>query len=129
MMQYIDVTGKTEEEAIEKALVQLGKDRDEISVEILERAKSGFLGIGATPATVRVSYDDGKAEPKPEKVETFQPEKRKTKEEREAEEAAAKAEKERRAAEAKKNAPKVELPKEFQPEVLKNRDGEDRRAA
>ncbi|MBE7004791.1 MAG: KH domain-containing protein [Ruminococcaceae bacterium] len=129
MMQYIDVTGKTEEEAIEKALVQLGKDRDEISVEILERAKSGFLGIGATPATVRVSYDDGKAEPKPEKVETFQPEKRKTKEEREAEEAAAKAEKERRAAEAKKNAPKVELPKEFQPEVLKNRDGEKKTAA
>lgn len=55
-MSYIDVTGKTEEEAIQKALDQLGMDRDEVSVEILERAKSGFLGIGASPARVRVSY-------------------------------------------------------------------------
>ena len=29
-MSYIDVTGKTEEEAISKALAQLGMDRDEI---------------------------------------------------------------------------------------------------
>ena len=55
-MSYIDVTGKTEEEAIQKALDQLGLDRDEVSVEILERAKSGFLGLGSTPARVRVSY-------------------------------------------------------------------------
>ena len=55
-MSYIDVTGKTEEEAIAKALEQLGMDRDEVSVEILERAKSGFLGLGGNPARVRVSY-------------------------------------------------------------------------
>ena len=124
MTQYIDVQGKSEEEAIEKALAQLSMDRDEVSVEILERAKAGFLGIGATPATVRVSYDDGKPEPKSEKPDMFRPEQRKSKEEREAEEAAAKAEKERRAAEAKKNAAKVELPKDFQPEVLQNKGGE-----
>ncbi len=57
-MRYIDVTGKTETEAIAKALEQLGLDRDDVSVEILERAKSGFLGIGASPAKVRVTYDD-----------------------------------------------------------------------
>ena len=56
-MRYIDVTGKTEAEAIEKALAQLGLDRDDVSVEILERAKSGFLGIGASPAKVRVTYE------------------------------------------------------------------------
>ena len=56
-MQYIDVTGKTEAEAVEKALGQLGLDRDDVSVEILERAKSGFLGIGASPAKVRVTYE------------------------------------------------------------------------
>jgi len=55
-MSYIDVTGKTEEEAIRKALEQLGMDRDDVSVEILERAKSGFLGIGGTQARVRVTY-------------------------------------------------------------------------
>ena len=57
-MRYIDMTGKTETEAIAKALEQLGLDRDDVSVEILERAKSGFLGIGASPAKVRVTYDD-----------------------------------------------------------------------
>ena len=62
MIKFIDVTGKTEDEAIQSALAQLGMDRDDVSVEILERAKSGFLGIGSAPARVRVSYDDGKAE-------------------------------------------------------------------
>ena len=55
-MSYIDVTGKTEEEAIRKGLEQLGMDRDDVSVEILERAKSGFLGIGSAPARVRLTY-------------------------------------------------------------------------
>lgn len=77
MIKFIDVTGKTEDEAIQSALAQLKMDRDNVSVEILERAKAGFLGIGSAPARVRVSYDDGKAEevkpvekpaaPKPEK--------------------------------------------------------------
>lgn len=56
-MRYIDVTGKTEEEAVRKALQQLGLERDDVSLEILERAKSGFLGIGSSPAKVRVSYE------------------------------------------------------------------------
>jgi spoIIIJ-associated protein len=55
-MSYIDVTGKTEDEAIARALAQLGLDRDDVSVEILERAKSGFLGLGSAPARVRVTY-------------------------------------------------------------------------
>lgn len=68
MIKFIDMTGKTEDEAIRRALEQLGLERDDVSVEILERAKSGFLGIGGSPATVRVSYDDGQPEPKPEPV-------------------------------------------------------------
>ena len=68
MIKVIDMTGKTEDEAIRRALEQLGLERDDVSVEILERAKSGFLGIGGSPATVRVSYDDGQPEPKPEPV-------------------------------------------------------------
>ena len=67
MIKFIDMTGKTEDEASRRALEQLGLERDDVSVEILERAKSGFLGIGGSPATVRVSYDDGQPEPvKPE---------------------------------------------------------------
>ena len=36
---------------------QLHLDRDEVSLEILERAKSGFLGIGSSPAKVKVTYE------------------------------------------------------------------------
>ena len=56
MRKFIDVTGKTEEEALSKALEELGLERDDVSVEILERAKSGFLGLGSSPAKVRVTY-------------------------------------------------------------------------
>ena len=57
MLKWIESTGKSEEAAIEAALQKLGMDRDEVSVEILERAKSGFLGIGSTPARVKVTYE------------------------------------------------------------------------
>jgi len=57
MNKSIETTGKTEEEAINAALALLGLERDEISVEILERAKPGFLGLGSSPAKIRVSYE------------------------------------------------------------------------
>jgi len=57
MTKYIETTGKTEDEAIAAALAALGLDRDDVRVEIVDRAKSGFLGIGSIPAKVRVSYD------------------------------------------------------------------------
>ena len=72
MRQFIDVTGKTEDEAISRALEQLGLDRDDVSVEILERAKAGFLGLGSCPAKVRVSYgpeeESAAQQPRAEKV-------------------------------------------------------------
>ena len=57
MIKYLEKTGKTEDDAIAAALAELHLDRDDVSVEIIERAKSGFLGIGASPAVVRVSYE------------------------------------------------------------------------
>lgn len=66
MQKFIETTGRNEDEAVATALRKLGMDRDEVSVEILERAKSGFLGIGGNPAKVRVSYeapDEPVAEP------------------------------------------------------------------
>ena len=57
MMKTLETTGRTEEAAVQSALDQLGLDRDSVSVEILERAKKGFLGIGGTLAKVRVSYE------------------------------------------------------------------------
>ena len=68
MTKYLETTGRTEQAAIDAALAQLGLDRDEVSVEILDRPKQGFLGIGSTPARVRVSYEGPDDEP--EAVET-----------------------------------------------------------
>lgn len=68
MRDYIEITGKTEEEAIRKGLAQLGLDRDDVSIEILERAKAGFLGFGSAPAKIRMSYGPDKPEPIPEAV-------------------------------------------------------------
>ena len=74
MRDYIDVTGKNEEEAISKALAQLGLDRDDVSVEVLERAKSGFLGLGACPAKIRVYYGPEEEAPAPEPAPAPKPE-------------------------------------------------------
>jgi len=57
LTKTIEVSGKTEDEAIEAALEQLGLARDEVSVEIVERAKTGFLGLKNTPAVVKIIYE------------------------------------------------------------------------
>ncbi len=69
MIESIQVSGKTEDDAIASALEQLGLSRDDVSIEIIERAKSGFLGIGASPAVIKVSYE--KPDSQQEKVEKF----------------------------------------------------------
>ena len=63
MIKTLEKSARTEDLAIAEALKELGMDRDDVSVEILERAKSGFLGIGASPAVIRVSYECPDEEP------------------------------------------------------------------
>lgn len=53
-MDYIEVTGKTVEDARTEALIKLSTTSDQIEVEILEKGSSGFLGIGSKPAVIRV---------------------------------------------------------------------------
>ncbi len=67
MTKFIEVSGKTEEDAIKAGLKQLGLKRDEVSVEVIERARSGFLGIGSAPARLRLSYEEPE-QPAPEVV-------------------------------------------------------------
>ena len=64
MQKSIEVQGRTEEEAIENALEQLSMSRDDVSVEIVEQARTGFLGLKNTPAIVKVIYEsqEGRAE-------------------------------------------------------------------
>ena len=113
MRQFIDVTGKTEDEAISRALEQLELDRDDVSVEILERAKAGFLGLGSCPAKVRVSYgeDDAPAPEQPkvmEKVREDKPKAEKPKADKPRTEKKLAEKSQRREEPVKKEAPKTE---------------------
>ena len=113
MRQFIDVTGKTEDEAISRALEQLKLDRDDVSVEILERAKAGFLGLGSCPAKVRVSYgeDDAPAPEQPkvmEKVREDKPKAEKPKADKPRTEKKPAEKSQRREEPVKKEAPKTE---------------------
>ena len=64
MEKTIVATGKTIDLAIEAALNQLGLDRDSVSVEVLAQAKPGFLGLGAQPAKIQVTYEAPDPAPK-----------------------------------------------------------------
>ena len=57
MEKTLIATGKSIDLAIEAALQQLGLDRDSVSVMVLQKEKSGFLGFGAQPAKVQVTYE------------------------------------------------------------------------
>ena len=57
MEKTIITTGKTIDEAVETALRQLALTRDDITYQVLAMPKSGFLGLGASPAKVEVTYE------------------------------------------------------------------------
>ena len=57
MEKTIITSGKTIDLAVEAALTQLGLTRDDITYEVLSLPKAGFLGLGAQPAKVQVTYE------------------------------------------------------------------------
>lgn len=52
--ESVEFTGKTVEDAVEKALAALGKTRDEVEIAVLSEGSRGLLGIGAEDARVAV---------------------------------------------------------------------------
>ena len=52
-MRMIETSGKTIEEAIEIALIDLDADRTDVKIEVISKGKIGILGIGSEPAKVR----------------------------------------------------------------------------
>ena len=117
MEKTIVTTGKTIDEAIEKALTQLGLDRDNVSVQVLAQAKSGFLGIGATPAKVEVTYEA--PDPAPKVALSSASRSKPKAKPLPKEEPKAEAPKPAPKAEAPKAAPRKEEPKERKPKVEK----------
>ena len=58
MKKEITVSAKTEAEAIEKAVEELGApSADAIEYTVLEQAKKGLFGIGATNAKIQATYN------------------------------------------------------------------------
>ncbi|MDX1763519.1 MAG: RNA-binding cell elongation regulator Jag/EloR [bacterium] len=59
MERRVEAEGRTVEEATEKALKELGVDRDRIQLDVLDDGKSGFLGFGSKSARVRAYLKEG----------------------------------------------------------------------
>ena len=115
MIKFIEERAKTEDEAISAGLARLGLTRDDVSVEIIERPKHGFLGMGSSPAVVRLSYEaPDEPEPEPKAVETVpEPPKAETKPRAETKpkaETKIKAETKRKAEAEMKAAPAIKAP-------------------
>ena len=53
-MDYIEVSGKTVDEALTNALVKLETTSDKVEYEVIEKGSSGFLGMFNKPAVIRV---------------------------------------------------------------------------
>lgn len=58
MQHYIEMEGETTEEALERALEELGVDRDLATVKVLREPTKGILKLGAKPAQVRVTLKE-----------------------------------------------------------------------
>lgn len=58
MNREVIATGRTVEEALEKAYEQMGLSPEDAQFEIVDLPKKGFLGLGNTPAKVRVYVEE-----------------------------------------------------------------------
>lgn len=70
-MELIEVSGRTLEEAVQAAALELGVSTDAIDYEIVEEGTKGFLGLGQVPTTVKARIKDGytgPVEPKPQET-------------------------------------------------------------
>ena len=120
MEKTLIASGNTIDEAIDSALAQLGLDRDNVSVQVLQQAKAGFLGIGRQQAKVQVTYEAPDPVPEAPKVALSSASRSKPKPARKPEAPKAEPKPEAPKAEPKTEAPKAEAPKaEKKPEAPK----------
>ncbi len=57
-MKTLEKTGKTIDEAVDAALQELGRSREDVKIEIVAMPSKGIFGIGAKDAVVRVTAED-----------------------------------------------------------------------
>lgn len=57
-MKSVEKTGKTVDNAITDALIELGATTEQVEIQVLEKGSKGFLGFGAKDARVRVTLKE-----------------------------------------------------------------------
>lgn len=57
-MKSIEKVGKTVDDAITEALIELGASTDEVNIEIISKGSKGLLGFGAKAAKVKVTLKE-----------------------------------------------------------------------
>lgn len=62
MSQIVEKTAKTVQEAIGLALEELGAQRDEVEIEVLDEGSKGIFGIGGKLARVQVSFKSSRSD-------------------------------------------------------------------
>lgn len=63
-MEWVEIIGRTVQEAVDGALNELGVDADDAEIVIVAEPRAGFLGIGRTPARVRARVRPATPRPK-----------------------------------------------------------------
>lgn len=58
MRKSIIKQAKNKEEAVKLALEEIGKNRSEVEIEVIEEGSAGFLGLGSKDAIIRITYDE-----------------------------------------------------------------------
>ena len=53
-MDWLEITAKTVDDALDEALLKLGTTRDKIEVEVVEKETNGLLGLFSKPAKIKV---------------------------------------------------------------------------
>ena len=65
----VEATGKTVEEAIDNALIELDLEREDVRVEVLTSGRAGLFCLGGEPARVRVSLASVQEAPAGDEIE------------------------------------------------------------
>lgn len=67
-MDYIEISGKTKEEAIMKASMQLGTPSSQLDIQVISEGSKGFFGIGSKPFVIRAGRKEEIQEEQPKEL-------------------------------------------------------------
>lgn len=71
MMEYVEISAKTVNEAITEACQKLSVTSDRLEYEIVEEGSAGFLGIGSKPATIKARIKEEEQASEEESAKKF----------------------------------------------------------